>query len=94
MTDSRFFKPPGHHEKPNDIHIWKQFCQPYFNSRTDEWIRPFRCAMAQSCDCKAQVRICTGDNYQLLEFTGDHNEHSHANDKEQETQEQANYCHP
>jgi hypothetical protein len=25
MTDSRSFKPPGHHEKPNDIHLWKQF---------------------------------------------------------------------
>jgi hypothetical protein len=81
MTDNRLFKPPGHHEKPTDIHLWKQFCQPYFNSRTDEWIRPFRCPMAKHCDCKAQVRICTGDNYKRLEFTGDYNEHSHSNDK-------------
>jgi hypothetical protein len=71
MTDSSLFKPPGHHEKPTYIHLWKQFCQPYINSRTDEWIRPFRCPMpvAKHCDCKAQVRICTGDNFKLLEFT-------------------------
>jgi hypothetical protein len=81
MTDSRLFKPPGHHEITTDIHLWKQFCQPYLNSRTDEWISPFRCPMAKRCDRKAQVRICTGDNYKRLEFTRDHNEHSHANDK-------------
>ncbi len=58
MTGSRLFKPPGHHEKPTNIHLWKQFCQPYFNSRTDEWIRPFRCPIAKRCDSKAQVLIC------------------------------------
>jgi hypothetical protein len=80
-TDSRLFKPPGHHGKPTNIHLWKQLREPYFNSRSDEWIRPFRCSKAKRCDCKTQVRIRTGDNYQRLEFTGDHNEHSHANDK-------------
>jgi hypothetical protein len=25
MSDSRSFKPPGHHEKPTDIYVWKQF---------------------------------------------------------------------
>ena len=81
MNESCFFKTPGHHEKPTDIHLWKQFRQPYFNSRTDEWIRPCRCPLAERCDCKVQVRMCTGENYKRLEFTGDHNEHSHSNDK-------------
>ncbi len=25
MTDRRLFKPPGHHENPTNIHLWKQF---------------------------------------------------------------------
>jgi hypothetical protein len=72
MTDSSFFKPPNHHEKPTNIHLWKQFRQPYFNSRTDEWICPFRCPMAKPCACVrpkfgyALVIITSGSN--LLEI--------------------------
>jgi hypothetical protein len=82
MTESSLSKTPGHNGKSTDIHLWKQFSLPYFNSRTDEWKSPFRCPMAKLCDCKAQVCICPGEyNCKLLALSRDHNEHSYANDK-------------
>jgi hypothetical protein len=37
--------------------------------------------MAKRCDCKDQVWMCTAGNYKQLEYSGDHDEHSQANDK-------------
>jgi hypothetical protein len=34
MEASRLFKTPGHRPKPTDIGRWKQYSQPYLNSRT------------------------------------------------------------
>ena len=38
------------------------------------------CPMIYRCKCAAKARICTGTNYQLLEFHGTHDETSHAKD--------------
>ena len=77
MDDSRLLKAPGHRPKPTDIGLWKQYCEPYFNSRTEETIRPFKRPMYYRCRCKTKVRLCTGKNYKRLEFHEVHHEHSH-----------------
>ena len=45
MHASGLKKTPGHRPKPTDIHPWNQYTKEYYNKRTDEWVRSFRCPM-------------------------------------------------
>ncbi len=80
MQQSRLMKAPGHKQLDTDVGLWKLQRQEYHNSRTDEWIRVYKCPMHYRCKCKAQVGICTGKDYKRVEFYGDHDENSHATD--------------
>ena len=82
MHASGLKKTPGHRAKETDIHLWKQYSKEYYNKKTDEWIRPFRCPMNYRCGCQAQVKLITGEDYKRLEFFGTHDMQrlqSHAN---------------
>jgi hypothetical protein len=73
----------GHKTKETDIYLWKQYSQEYQNKRTGKWNRPFRWPMHYRCDCHAQVKLITGQEYIRLEFCGTHDEQSHANISEE-----------
>ena len=45
MHASGLSKTPGHRQKDTDIHLWEQYSKEYYNKRTSEWTRPFRCPM-------------------------------------------------
>ncbi len=77
MDNSRLFKTPGPQIETTDIWLWKQYCQLYLYSRTEETIRPFRCPLWRRCGCMAQVRLFIEKNYKLLEVNGVHDENSH-----------------
>jgi len=81
MHASGLKKTPGHKPKETDIHLWKQYSKAYRNNRTGDWTRPFRCPLRNRCGCQAQVKHITGDNFIRLEFSGTHDENSHAEDK-------------
>ena len=76
MHASGLKKTPGHKQKDTDIHIWKQYSKEYYNKRTCEWTRPFRCPM--NCGCQAQVKLITREDYKRLEIFGTHDMQSHA----------------
>jgi hypothetical protein len=80
MQQSRLMKAPGHKQLDTDVGLWKLRRAEYYNSRTDEWIRVYKCPMSYRCKCKALVRIIARKDYKLLEFYGTHDENSHAND--------------
>ena len=80
MHASGLKKSPGHRAKERDIHLWKQYSKEYCNKKTYEWIRLFRCPMNYRCECQAQVKLITGEDYKRLEFFGTHDMQSHANE--------------
>ena len=45
MHASGLKKTPRHKQKDTDIDLWKQYSKEYYNKRTCEWTRPFRCPM-------------------------------------------------
>ena len=81
MQDSRLMQTPAHDQLSTDKALWKQNRAEYHNSRTDEMIHMFDCPLKYRCKCKAKVRIITGRGYKRLEFSGIHDENSHADDK-------------
>ena len=74
-------KTPGRKPKETDIHLWKQYSKAYRTNRTGDWMLPFLCPLSNRCGCQAQVKHITGDNFIRLEFSGKHDENSHAEDK-------------
>ena len=52
LMQSPLIEAPGHRENETDIALWKQYCIAYYNSRTDEWVRCFRCPMNYRCKWK------------------------------------------
>ena len=80
MQDSCLMQTPAHEQLKTDMALWKQQRAEYHNSRTDEMIHMFDCPLKYRCKCKAKVRIITGRGYKRLEFSGTHDENSHAND--------------
>ncbi len=80
MQQSRLMKAPGHKQLETDMGFWKLQGAEYYNSRSDEWIRVYKCPMQYRCKCKAQVRVIAGKDYKQLEFYGTHDENSHATD--------------
>ena len=81
MHASGLKKTPGHRQKDTDIHLWKQDSKEYYNKRTGEWTRPFRCPMNYRCGCQALVKLITREDYKRLEFFGTHDMQSHANER-------------
>ena len=81
MHASGLKKTPGHRPKETDIHLWKQYTKAYYNKRTNEWVRSFRCPMHCRFFCDAPVRLNTGYNYKRLEFAKTHDLQSHVNER-------------
>jgi hypothetical protein len=82
MHASGLKKTPSHKPKETDNHFWKQYSKAYRNNKTGDWTRPFRYPLRNRCGlaCQAQVKLITDDNFIRLEFSGTHDENSHAED--------------
>jgi hypothetical protein len=88
MTNSRLFKTPGHKPKKTDIHLWKLSSEEYYNERSDEIIRIFKCPMAYRCYCKAKCRVSKRKTYLRFEFHGTHDETSHSKERSKKLKHQ------
>ena len=81
MQDARLFKTPGHKSKSTDIHLWKLYSKEYYNKKSEERVRIYKCPMAHRCKCTARCRVIIGQKSIRLEFHGTHDETSHATEK-------------
>ncbi len=83
MHESGLKKTPGIKPKDTNFNLWKQFSKAYHNNKTGNWTLPFRCPLRNrlGCGCQAQVKLVTCADYSRLEFSGMHDENSHAEDK-------------